>query len=376
MHSHRLICKSSCQRASASRAFTLVELLVVIAIIGILIALLLPAVQAAREAARRSQCTNNMKQLGLAVQQYHDINKKLIPRMAGPLYPYNTYLNGMIRLLPFVEQQAEYDLINRTETIGSVTWGPWGASPWDTRYTPWLLQITPFLCPSDPQSLIKSDAQVGRCSYHLSNGDYAGWWGDPTFRGAFKVGQLYTSWPSWYSGTDGFEGITDGLSNTLALSERGIPDSSTAGTITTDVAVNQATAVSYPETAASPIVCLATAGGSNRYKPGVSTANWGPGSFSYGWQGRNAEISTILPPNSPSCSIYAEDWNAVMFSATSYHPAGVNGLFLDGSVRFIPDAINTGNLSMPPMTNGPSPYGVWGAMGTRNASDVVNYSNF
>ncbi len=153
------------------------------------------------------------------------------------------------------------------------------------------------------------------------------------------------------------------------MSERGIPDATTQGTITTDVAINQPSAVSYPETAASPIACMATAGGSNRYN--VPSANWGPGSFSYGWQGRNAEISTIMPPNSPSCSIYAEDWNAVMFTATSYHPGGVNVLFLDGSVTFIGDNINTGNLALSPAANGPSRYGVWGALGSRNGGEAV-----
>ena len=92
------------------RAFTLVELLVVIAIIGILVALLLPAVQAAREAARRTQCSNNMKQLALALHNYHDTNKRF--PMASV---YANKLGYITRILPFFEQQALYDQIDFTQ---------------------------------------------------------------------------------------------------------------------------------------------------------------------------------------------------------------------------------------------------------------------
>ncbi len=99
--------------ARSVRGFTLVELLVVIAIIGILIALLLPAVQAAREAARRSQCVNNLKQLGVALQNYHDVNNSFPPMKGGTTssYPSTPATNygrgsGFIALLPFMEQRA------------------------------------------------------------------------------------------------------------------------------------------------------------------------------------------------------------------------------------------------------------------------------
>src|SRR3954452_5336840 len=92
------------------RAFTLIELLVVIAIIAVLIALLLPAVQAAREAARRLQCVNNLKQLGLAVHQYHDAHNSFPP---GQLLFINWRdLSSLVLLLPFIEQQPLYSAFN------------------------------------------------------------------------------------------------------------------------------------------------------------------------------------------------------------------------------------------------------------------------
>ena len=111
------------------RAFTLVELLVVIAIIGILVALLLPAIQAAREAARRSQCQNNVKQLGVALHNYHDTNKVFPPggidygwssNMAGSAEPANKLvknLNGLALLLPYLEQQSLYSQMDFTQCV-------------------------------------------------------------------------------------------------------------------------------------------------------------------------------------------------------------------------------------------------------------------
>ena len=112
------------------RGFTLVELLVVIAIIGILVALLLPAVQAAREAARRMQCTNNHKQLGLAVHNYHDTYKSLPARAGGTQGPTNLdnqgWLSAWIVLLPFYEQAPMYEQITAGDAANGIS--PWGTA--------------------------------------------------------------------------------------------------------------------------------------------------------------------------------------------------------------------------------------------------------
>ncbi len=105
-------------RSRSRCAFTLVELLVVIAIIGVLVSLLLPAVQAAREAARRMQCTNNLKQIGIAVHNFHDTNNRLAPGFMGPNRDMSSgfitddpYTSALTLMLPFMEQQPVYDQI-------------------------------------------------------------------------------------------------------------------------------------------------------------------------------------------------------------------------------------------------------------------------
>src|ERR1700735_125399 len=119
------------------RGFTLIELLVVIAIIGLLIALLLPAVQAAREAARRSQCINNLKQLGLAVQGYSDANVALPPAAAtGPEWSNNFSMKA--RVLPFLEQTALFNSMNMS--FFQVA---------DQNATSLTTMVDTFLCPSD-----------------------------------------------------------------------------------------------------------------------------------------------------------------------------------------------------------------------------------
>jgi prepilin-type N-terminal cleavage/methylation domain-containing protein len=136
------------RHASRWRAFTLVELLVVIAIIGILIALLLPAVQAAREAARRTQCTNNLKQLGLALQNYHD-KYIAFPINYGGNGQYNdtsTAHSWMQGVLPYVEQQALYQQIRFDMPLGATSDVPLTVNTIVSQTV-----VNAILCPSDPQ---------------------------------------------------------------------------------------------------------------------------------------------------------------------------------------------------------------------------------
>jgi prepilin-type N-terminal cleavage/methylation domain-containing protein len=352
-----------------SKGFTLVELLVVIAIIGILVGLLLPAVQAAREAARRMQCMNHLKQLGLALHNYHDVYNKLPPRIGGDWRVGVNYApSGIMRLLPFMEQNNLYQQISSPQVFDGVSFPPFNVPSWDTRYLPWRANISVFVCPSD--GIASSPGTLGKSNYRFSNGDWFSWWGYPGTRGPFEVWALYDGWDQWYQrNVINISAITDGTSNTLAISERAVAGPGTEGTIRSSVALNQSTAVNYDGTS-SPIACMALRGTGGRYAPGVPTGNWGQGTYSHGWQGRNAEISTVMPPNGPSCAIFAEDWNAVMWAPTSYHAGGVVGVLLDGSVRFINETIDTGNLALPPVLSGPSPYGVWGALGSKDGGEV------
>jgi prepilin-type N-terminal cleavage/methylation domain-containing protein len=323
--------------------FTLVELLVVIAIIGLLIALLLPAVQAAREAARKSQCSNNLKQLGLALQGYHDTNSGF-PMMRGS-GTYSTYnAMGWIALLPFVEQQGLATQIGEAPNTSLYSW--------TTTFAPWQVAIPVYLCPSDPTSASPSGTgSIKTRSYRMSVGDtIKDNWAGAT-RGVFG-----------YATHTKIRDITDGTSNTIAMSEHVVGK------------LNEYDAKAWVAQGitgydVNPSVCLAVQPSSGFYPASQPvmrpdfTNIWPDGSP------HCAAFTTVLPPNSPSCGYSTNYVSWELLSASSYHAAGVQGLMVDGSVRFLSDGINCGTLTAANVTRGPSPYGVWGALGSKSGRE-------
>jgi prepilin-type N-terminal cleavage/methylation domain-containing protein/prepilin-type processing-associated H-X9-DG protein len=206
--------------------FTLVELLVVIAIIGILVALLLPAVQAAREAARRMQCSNHLKQTGLALHNYHDTYKSfpiaLIVRVnTSPLYGFGW--TWQARILPFLEQNALYDQIG--DAVGSDS---------GTSTSPLQLlagrdtKLTMYQCPSHPTGV----ANPAKSGYQLST--YNGVCGSTTFNDdqtdeATDIGYRGNG-IFFLNGRVSMADVLDGTTNTLIVAEvqddlRGAPNS-------------------------------------------------------------------------------------------------------------------------------------------------------
>jgi prepilin-type N-terminal cleavage/methylation domain-containing protein/prepilin-type processing-associated H-X9-DG protein len=293
------------------RGFTLVELLVVIAIIGVLVALLLPAVQSAREAARRSQCSNNLKQIGLAIHNYGDVYKQCFP-VGEYSCCWGTWL---VALLPYVEQGSLYDQYKFFGAINAAGGNPDGA----TRYGGALnLPVTrqwvkPYNCPSD----IKPALLRSSITYH----NYVANHGNTTLSRLATFGTMSNGTPNRFQGAPfifvgtsvavpqvvRFAEVTDGLSSTLAISE--------------------------------------TVRGQRGDLRG------------FGWWNGGAHFETNLQPNSnqpdvledPSYCIAAEKTNPPCIGPTSAnpsniaarsrHPGGVQACMCDGAVKFVTNNI-------------------------------------
>ena len=355
------------RRKVAATGFTLVELLVVIAIIGVLVALLLPAVQAAREAARRSSCANNLKQAGIAFHNYHDTFQSLPgmtignkwrspPGVVNPVasmpnqgQPDNQEcLSGWVSLCPFMEQNPI------AQTVAGHLGGP---VPWEGAYQPWKTQIPTLLCPSDgPVHL-----GIGSNSYKFclgttvldNNQGRAQNWGQPS-TGMFTAaqndndaGSLVRAWR--------FSDVTDGLSNTIAIAERRNgnrdrrEDIAHVADFLGDGAMRSASnlknVTGYQQL---NDLCMATTsqyGGKKYNDTGVSIECHGAGGGDFPgdrWcDGRPyfSGFNAIVKPNGPSCNPDQGDWGWVMMTASSRHPGVVQCVLGDGSVKGISETI-------------------------------------
>ena len=357
------------RRSSRRRGFTLIELLVVIAIIAVLIALLLPAVQQAREAARRTQCKNNLKQLGLGLHNYHDTYLVFPPRQGGSgtiaSGGMRGCMSGFMAMAPFLEQGNLYDQAAANPS------SPWAETVW------WNANLDILDCPSDAGTTAPHGESDGICSYAFSSGDCI----VASISSGAERSSGAANVPLPNRGIFGrisctrMGDITDGTSNTLAMAERSRPSHGRDKGMAAVDASGDATNF-------SPISCAAYWQG-NAYATTAAmfTQDTSPG---YRWGAGNAffaAVSTILPPNSAVCLIgstsYADGgghYGPGIWTATSEHTGGINVLMADGSVQFISENIFCGDISLnppAPTAGGASPFGVWGAIGTKSGGEVT-----
>lgn len=337
-------------RMRTLRAFTLIELLVVIAIIAILIALLLPAVQQAREAARRTQCKNNLKQLGLALHNYHDVFGRFCAHIAGPNDGANRQgdQTGIVRLLPYLDQAPMYAMIPQDGTV-PVTW--------TTTFVPWTTQLPMLLCPSSPVSSGHQGVPCAFKTYHFCVGTTM----NNNWTGA--TNGIFGNHRS--GGSKGMRDITDGASNTIAMAEKAIGERG-GRTILGNSAFG-----ALGNFEANPTLCLSRSQ-NKQYIAGTSVSTWGQGTlWAFGHPHWNV-VTTVLPPNSPSCYTGggnddnpSNDYG--IFSTNSFHVGGAQVLMADGSVRFVSENIDAGNYG----ATTPKNHGTWGALGTSSGGEVI-----
>ncbi len=327
------------------RGFTIIELLVVIAIIAILISLLLPAIQQAREAARRTQCKNHLKQLGLAVHNYASSYRYLPPGASVDLSVTSTGNNGSWgvhgRILPLLEQGNLYNNVDLSIA-------------WDFQTAIDGLKIPVYACPSDPKSDQARDPGSGKVTLYPTNYgfNYGTWFVFDTTNGNGGNGAFFPN------ASLTIAAFTDGTSNTLLASEvkSWQPYTRNGGPSTTTI----------PSTASEAATITASGG---QFKTNTGHTEWPDGRVHHTGFTVTMNPNTHVPYTNAGTE-YNADYNSwqegknggagsptyAIITSRSHHIGVVNAVLVDGSVRTISE-----NISLD----------IWRALGTRQNGEVL-----
>ena len=318
---------------------TLVELLVVVAIVGLLVAMLLPAVQSSREAARRSSCANNLRQVGIATHSHESALKRFPPGSVAKEYPDSTSTawtfyrwSALAMLSPYLENTVAYNMLDLSKPLYSITLS---VTPENVAGS--QLMVPTFLCPSDRG--VRVHPGFGPTNYAACAGSGEGGGTPEETDGIFYVN----------SRTRAVE-ISDGTSHTIAASE---------STLGASGANNRSVADAYKFVFAAPLTTAACDRPLNWNYQDPRGFAWVSGEY------RCALYNHFMPPNStthdcisnrmggdPATKWVPFGWRA----ARSRHPGGVNVLMADGAGQFVEDGVDAA---------------VWRALSTRAGGEVA-----
>jgi prepilin-type N-terminal cleavage/methylation domain-containing protein len=324
----RVDCHSLCDR----KGFTLVELLVVIAIVSVLAMLLLPAIQSARESGRRAQCASNLRQIGVALHDFHTAHRALPPGRGGPV---PKAFSTLAYLLPFIEEgslalQVDLSQAPTTLVISGVTYS--GAANNGAA----IQTVSVFQCPSDVFDGRVPGSTYGGTNYVANGGS-----------GLLNAGSLTQADGVFFTMSNiSFQNLIDGSSHTTAFAERTLGNGASITTLTPEQAPLTIMQLNNGVDVTPSNCALASSGTWYTQR----SAKWILGNYG------NTVYNHYFTPNAPQWDCMDQPQQKGFTAARSYHPGGVGLLLCDGSVRFVVDAVDV-NL--------------WRALGTRNGGETV-----